>query len=223
MQDNDYEILNKQRLYWDGVYEDNKEMFGNAPSVSAVRAAELFKQSGVKTVLELGAGQGRDTLFFAQCGFTVYALEYSDNAIKAIKDEAKSLGLSERIITLKYDVRETLPFDNETFDACYSHMLFCMAITTKELEKICSEIGRVLKQGGVSIYTTRGTHDSHYTKGIHRGEDMYEMNGFIVHFLSKEKIEYLAKDFSKLEIDEFEEGELPRKLYYVVMRKIQKT
>ncbi len=49
---------------------------------------------------------------------------------------------------------------------------------------------------------------------------MYEIaGGFIVHFFSKEKIEHLAKGYEGFEIEEFEEGELPRKLYMVTMRK----
>ncbi len=52
-----------------------------------------------------------------------------------------------------------LPFDEETFDACCSHMLFCMALTTSELEFLSSEVRRVLKPGGLCVYTVRTTKD----------------------------------------------------------------
>ncbi|MPN42255.1 hypothetical protein SDC9_189811 [bioreactor metagenome] len=49
---------------------------------------------------------------------------------------------------------------------------------------------------------------------------MYEIaGGFIVHFFSREKVERLARGYESFEIKEFEEGELPRKLYMVIMRK----
>jgi hypothetical protein len=42
---------------------------------------------------------------------------------------------------------------------------------------------------------------------------MYEVGGFIVHFFSGEKVELLAKSYDIINIDEFEEGGLPRKLF----------
>ena len=51
---------------------------------------------------------------------------------------------------------------------------------------------------------------------------MYEIaGGFIVHFFSKEKVEQLAKGYKSYETEEFEEGELPRKLYMVTMQEIR--
>ena len=48
---------------------------------------------------------------------------------------------------------------------------------------------------------------------------MYEVGGFIVHFFSREKVELLAKGYEIISIDEFEEGELPRKRFRVMLRK----
>lgn len=99
-------------------------------------------------------------------------------------------------------------------------MLYCMALTTPELEFLSKEILRVLKPGGLSIYTVRNTTDAHYRTGIHRGEDMWEIGGgFIVHFFSKEKVEHLAKGYEIVNIEEFEEGELPKKLFLVTLQK----
>jgi len=117
-------------------------------------------------------------------------------------------------------VRAPLPFENESFDACYSHMLYCMALNTAQLEFLSREILRVLKPGGLNIYTARHTGDTQYGTGIPRGQDMFEIaGGFIVHFLSKEKVEQLAKGYKSCETEEFEEGELSRKLYMVTMKK----
>ena len=215
----DHDALNNQNAHWEATYSDQAEMFGENPSESAKKAAAIFKQEGKTKILELGGGQGRDTLFFAQNGFHVYVLDYSDTGIKEIKSQADALGLSEYITAIRHDAREPLPFDNDFFDACYSHMFFCMAFSTKELEFIFDEVERVLKPGGIHIYTVRNTSDPHFGKGIHRGEDMYEANGFIVHFFSEEKARQLSKNFDSVDIAAFEEDELPRRLYYVTSRK----
>ena len=47
-------------------------MFGASPSVAAIKASKTFKKEVVADILELGAGQGRDTLYFAKEGFIVH-------------------------------------------------------------------------------------------------------------------------------------------------------
>ena len=213
------EILDAQGRQWQETFVRNPDMFGALPSDPARIAAEIFKREGKTLILELGGGQGRDTIFFARNGFHVKVLDYSESAVWAITDKAQNLGLSDYITARQHDVRVALPFKDESMDGCYSHMLYCMALTTSELEFLSREVRRVLRPKGLHIYTVRHTKDPHFGKGIHRGEDMYEVGGFVVHFFSREKVERLAEGFEILSVDEFEEGELPRKLFRVTLRK----
>lgn len=212
--------INKQQPHWEKVFENTCSRFGDEPSYPAQKAADIFEQEGKNKILELGCGQGRDTCFFLSKGFHLYSIDYTESGLKTVKEKVGDMGLSDSIVTIKHDVRDPLPFENETFDACYSHMLYCMALTTAELEFLNGEIKRVLKPDGLNIYTARHTGDAQYKTGIHRGEDMYEIaGGFIVHFFSREKVKYLAEGYQNFEVEKFEEGELPRKLYLVTMRK----
>jgi len=211
--------LNAQREHWESTFSETADMFGVEPSEPARIAAELFKKEGKKRILELGGGQGRDTLFFASNGFQVDVLDYSEQSVTTITEKARQLGLSGLVTARWHDIREPLPFEDETFDASYSHMLYCMALTSAELEGLTNEVRRVLRPDGLNIYTVRHTGDSHYGAGNHRGEDLYEVGGFIIHFFSRQKIEQLAKGYELVSIDEFEEGGLPRKLFRVTMRK----
>ncbi len=214
------EALDAQQEHWENTFTEKPDLFGTSPSEPAKAAARMFKKEGVKTLLELGSGQGRDTLFFARSGFQVYALDYSGVAIQTIGGKAEKEGLSGLIRPSRHDIRKPLPFEDVSLDACFSHMLFCMALTTEELRFLAGEIRRVLKPGGMNIYTVRHSGDPHYRKGIHRGEDMYEAGGFIVHFFDREKVEKLAEGFEIFEIAEFAEGVLPRRLFRVTLRKI---
>ena len=217
--DTEKEVLNRQNFHWEKTFANTPEMFGEEPSEPARKAVELFQEEGKNNILELGAGQGRDTLFFARNGFQVCALDYSETGVQTIRGKVQAQGLAQMVATMWHDVRQPLPFGAGSFDACYSHMLFCMALTTDELEFLSNEVNRVLKPGGICLYTVRHTDDPHYGTGIHRGEDMYEVGGFIVHFFRREKVEHLAKGYEIVDVAEFEEGPLPRKLFRVTLRK----
>ena len=194
-------------------------MFGLKPSVAAVKSFELFKEENIKKIVELGSGLGRDTIFFAQKSIRVDALDYCPAAIKNINEKVIKNNLSDFVSTQVFDIRKKLPFDDGSVEACFSHMLYCMALSNYDLEILNSEICRILKPGGINIYTVRHTEDGDYKNGIHIGEDLYENDGFIIHFFSKSKVNQLSKGFEIIDIEKFEEGKFPRKLFKVVLKK----
>ena len=191
-------------------------MFGNEPSIAAVKSLKFFKG---KNIVELGSGLGRDTVFFAKNSIHVEALDYSKAAIQTINIKSKKLHLNQFIKTKLFDARKKLPYENNTVDGCFSHMLYCMALSNYDLENLNKEVLRILKPGGINIYTVRHTDDADYKNGAHIGEDLYENDGFIVHFFSKNKINQLSKGFEILDIEKFEEGKFPRKLFKVILKK----
>ena len=216
----DKKILDKQAQHWENYYISNPETFGVSPSDAAIKAAETFNKEGITNILELGAGQGSDTLFFAQKGFHIQILDFSQAAVDKVIKRAKTSGVDKLITGKIHNVRNPLPFTDEKFGGCFSHKLYCMALTTKELQFLSDEIHRVLKNSGINIYTARHTGDGDYKNGIHRGEDLYENDGFIVHFFSKEKVKQLSNGFDIVNIENFEEGEFPKKLFRVTLKKI---
>ena len=220
----DKKILDQQAQHWENYYITNPETVGVSLSAAAIKAAETFNKEGITNILELGAGQGGDTLFFAQKGFHIQILDFSQTAVDNIIKRAKTLGVDKLITGKIHNVRNPLPFTDEKFSGCFSHKLYCMALTVKELQFLSDEIHRVLKNGGVNIYTVRHTGDGDYKNGIHRGEDLYESDGFIVHFFSKEKVKQLSNGFdivNIVNIENFEEGEFPIKLFRVTLKKIK--
>jgi len=127
--------------------------------------------------------------------------------------------LSKFISTKVFDVRKKLPFEDNSIEACFSHMLYCMALSSFDLKNLNNEIWRIIKPGGINIYTVRHIGDADYKNGIHRGENLYENDGFIVHFFSREIIEQNAEGFDIISIESFEEGSFPRKLFRIILKK----
>ena len=215
----DKKLLNLQSQHWESNFSSKPEMFGFEPSYSAKKALEILKKNNITNIIELGAGLGRDTIFFAQNGIYVHAIDYSLSATNIIKKRSKENNLDALIKVENHDIRKKLNCDNENFQACYSHMLFCMALTNQDLKDLNQEILRVLKKDGFNIYTVRNHTDGDFKKGAHRGEDMYEMNGFIVHYFSENKIKNLLDGFTNISIENFDEGSFPRKLSLVINKK----
>ena len=211
--------LNQQANYWEANFSKKPMMFGLTRSMAALSALKIFEEENIKEIVELGAGLGRDTVFFAENKIKVEALDYSPTAIKIIKKKVIDNNFSKLVSTKYFDVRGKLPYKNNSIKGIFSHMLYCMALTDSDIKKLNSEILRVLKPGGINIYTVRHVNDGDYMRGIHRGEDMYENDGFIVNFFSIEKINSLLRGFKNLSITKFEEGNFPRKLFLVQNKK----
>ena len=215
----DKKILNLQSQHWETSFSSKSEMFGLEPSSAAVKSLKTFRKEKINNIIELGAGLGRDTIFFAKNSIHVKALDYSSTAIKIINQKLKKSSLFNFVSTKVFDIRNKLPFADNSIDGCFSHMLYCMALSAQEIKNLNNEIWRVLKPNGINIYTVRHTQDGDYKNGTHIGEDLYENDGFIVHFFSEYKIKDLSNGFDIIEIEKFEEGAFPRKLFKVILRK----
>ena len=98
-------------------------------------------------------------------------------------------------------------------------MLYCMALREQELRALAAEVRRVLRPGGLCVYTARTSDDPDFGAGIHRGENLFELDGFVVHFFDWALVERLASGWELVEVDRFEEGPLPRRLWRVTMRR----
>jgi len=175
-----------------------------------------MKTNNAKRILELGAGHGRDTIFFASNGIDVEALDYSVIAVDILDKirKEKSLPIKPQI----FDVKSPLPIQDSFFDAVYSHMLLNMRFSLDQLHFIFSEIKRVLKPKGLNFFSVRNYNDKSYGKGVEIEKGIYDINGFQVRFFTEKEIQDLMKGFELLWIRE--EYEEPVTLYLVSSRKV---
>lgn len=213
------ELLVAQHEHWQDTYRAHPVLYGTRPSEPGVYAAEVFNADGVQRVLELAAGHGRDTLYFAGQGFTVVATDFSDVAVAQLRRSAQARGVSARVQPIVHDLRQHLPVKTGSIDGAFAHMALCMALSTSEIHAVVAEVGRVLRPGGKFIYTVRHTGDAHYGAGQAHGDDIFECAGFAVHFFRRELVARLATGWVLEEVHDFEEGELPRRLWRVTVTK----
>ncbi|MDJ0383178.1 class I SAM-dependent methyltransferase [Streptomyces sp. G-G2] len=208
-------LADAQRTHWQSTYSAHPGMYGEQPSAPAVHAAAAFRTAGVKDVLELGAGHGRDALYFAREGFAVHATDFSPVGLAQLQAAARVQGVDQRVSTAVHDVREPLPMPDGSVDAVFAHMLLCMALSTNEMHALVGEIRRALRPGGVFVYTVRHVGDAHCGAGTAHGDGIYEHGGFAVHFFPRDLVDALADGWTLSEVHTFEEGDLPRRLWRV--------
>lgn len=187
------ELSRAQREHWSRTYTAHPGMYGQEPSEPARYAAERFAAEGARHVLELGSGHGRDALYFARCGFEVTATDFSPSALTQLVHCAAQQNTAGLVRTLEHGVRDRLPPEDESTDGVFAHMLLCMALSTGQIRALVGEVRRVLRPGGVFIYTVRHTGDTHYGAGTCHGDDIYEHSGFAVHYFNRCLVDELAK------------------------------
>lgn len=110
--------------------------------------AGLSMDKAGKHVLEVGCGGGFLCEEIARMGFDVTGVDPSANSIEAAKNHAKSSGLN-----IRYELGsgESLPYDDNKFD-----IVFCCDVLehVSSVQKVISEISRVLVPGGTFFYDT---------------------------------------------------------------------
>ncbi len=101
-----------------------------------------------KQALEVGCGGGFLCEEIARMGFDVTGIDPARKSIESAENHAKSSGLN-----IRYDLGsgEALPYQDNTFD-----IVFCCDVLehVSNVQKVISEISRVLKPGGTFFYDT---------------------------------------------------------------------
>ncbi|GEM_PF-6376991 len=82
-----------QHQHLQSVWDQTHPEYSHDPSYAAQTAQRTFQNHGCKKILELGSGDGRDTLFFLKEGFQVHAVDYASSSLEQISEQAKTLGI----------------------------------------------------------------------------------------------------------------------------------
>lgn len=86
--------------YFNTVYQTEGNPWGTSTSDIVEQHVELLQGS---TVLDIGAGDGRNTLYLAEHGFTVHALDFAATGLKNLMEKARSRGVDASIVPITAD------------------------------------------------------------------------------------------------------------------------
>ena len=144
--------------YWNKFYKANGVV--HKPSFFAQHVEDNYFEHG-KTLLELGCGNGRDALFFAEKGKRVSALDLSAQTIQSLS----SLNVKNAEF-FNQDFSQLSKFKN--FDYVYSR--FTLHSIDEETERmVFQQLTKVLKSGGLFLLEARSLKDEELAKTFGRG------------------------------------------------------
>ncbi|WP_106768724.1 8-oxo-dGTP diphosphatase MutT [Paenibacillus faecalis] len=103
------------------------------------KVLQAFRASRIHNVLEIGAGPGRDSLYFQQHGLDVTAIDMSEEMVRLCQQK----GLHAIVMDLYQ-----LKFADEVFDAVYA-MNCLLHVPKSQIADVLAEIRRVMKPDGL--------------------------------------------------------------------------
>lgn len=172
--------------FWEEWWEKEDENgWDDTPSIFAQFAISYFPKEG--RLLELGAGLGKDSRYFAQHGLYVVSTDFSDKALDVSKWEATM----QKIMNIDYqnvDISNPLPFKDAEFDVVYAHAVLHY-FNHNTTDQIFSEIHRVLKDGGVFATLLKSKEDPETLESLKLHENFYQTpQGLAERFFSVEEV-----------------------------------
>lgn len=157
------DVYGKDTDYWNEFYR--KSLSIETPTKFAQFIMPSLKKGG--RLLELGCGNGRDSIYFQTNGLYVTAVDASKNAIELISE--KNSG----IIAVCDDFIKAPGIFQQQYDYCYSRFSI-HSINEKQQNVLIKNVYAALKKGGQFFIEVRSVNDTIYGKG-----QEVEKNAFI--------------------------------------------
>ena len=153
--------------FWEAAFVEKRRMWGNAPTQSALFAADDFARAGIGDVLLPGIGYGRNALPFLERGIRVTGIEISETAIALARSE---LGLD---IVIHHGPVANMPYDDHRYGGVFSHGLVHLldAPGRADFFRNCHD---QLGPDGRMIVTLLSKRAPMYGRGPKLGDDYYE-------------------------------------------------
>lgn len=154
---------------WDREYEQVPTIpssLRSAPAHALVELMETCKFPAARA-LDLGCGNGRNSLFLASLGMHVIALDSCPKAVALTLGRVEEAGLSGSIEVVNQDLLDGIPGGDETYDLVVDAYSLCHFTRDEDHRHVIDEVARVLKPGGHFIKVHVDSSDIYYLERLH--------------------------------------------------------
>lgn len=162
------ELISERSGYWDSFYGSAVMKGLASPSQFAAFVAQ--EATGFSLIVEVGCGNGRDSIFFARQGFKVVGVDGSTNAVEGCRSLGATLNL-DNIEFIACDVGsesfQKLLTDRmraETGRIAVYARFFLHAITEDEQASFLDFLSRTLRPGDIVAFEYRTPRDASLEK-----------------------------------------------------------
>lgn len=177
---------NDGKQFWNSTY-DARAMVG---ALDFTKKVMNYCEAG-SSILDVGCGDGRDSLYFAQNGLKVTAIDFSEKAIERV--HALGAPIDARAMdTTRMD------FPDASFDVVYAHLSLHYFDDTMTTE-VFANIHRMLKPRGHFFVRCKSTEDPYYGQGERVGEHMF-LHPYLRRFFTEEYMRGKLALFDVLEL-----------------------
>lgn len=191
--------MRDQKQYWNEAHKNSALTAHSAKQTPFAEEVSKLIAPG-SNILELGCGEGNDSIYFAEQGHKVTATDFADVLIYQNQERYSNPNLQ----FVQQDISQPLAFPDVQIDAVYAR-LSLHYFTDEVTRRAFAEIARVLKPGGKLCFMCKSTSDRLYGQDTQIEPDTFELDGHVRHFFSEEYAkELLAKNF---EVDLLESGQ----------------
>ena len=193
--------FNKDTQYWNGFYKVNPPMCMRQSSFAEF--VQKYIHQG-DLLIDVGCGNGRDSLYFIKSGIKVFGIDASDVAISELQTYAAD-GIQFKCGNFIND--KELYSQNPDYFYC---RFVLHAVDEEGENNFISNTYDALKPGGKLIIEVRSIHDEKYGKGEPMGRNAYILDGHYRRFIVMEELlSKLIKTGYKIKYAEEEEGFAP--------------
>lgn len=173
---------------WETRYAAPGYHFGTAPNAFLKSKAHLLKPG--QKALSIADGEGRNSVFLAECGLQVRAFDFSPTALAKARQLAKERGVA---VSYEQADLETWDWPVAEFDVVVA--IFFQFCGPAVRAKTFANIKRALKPGGLLLMEGYRVEQLRYkTGGPSKVEQLY----------SRALLEETFSDFASLEIEEYD-------------------
>lgn len=127
--------------------------------VSFVQWLEVQQIKPPANVIDIGCGKGRNACYFASLGYSVYAIDYIQEAIDSAKIVAQQKNLLKNITFCVSNIDSFWPYQNNFFDIAIDSFSSIDIETTAGRQVYRDEMLRTLKPGGYALVTVVSADD----------------------------------------------------------------
>lgn len=179
----------RDKEYWNNYYKKFKGELAE-PSNFAVEVEKRLEL--VSHIMELGCGNGRDSLYFLSKGHNTTAIDSSDAAIDMLNETTKN---NPKALFICDDFVKCHALYQMQYDCVYSRFTL-HAITEEQEDELLANVKEALSAGGLFCIEARTINDEIYGKGIKVAHNAFEYNDHFRRFIDvdefKKKLEKLG-------------------------------